>query len=361
MIGTKTFFESKDKGVNLEVRTRLLTIDEIACEQVWKVVEMAGIKEGSLVLFVNKKVTGQSTMTNAVKIVGPANENYLKLKFQTSAASCFEGALTLRVNGGGMEYASRLETKLRTVTGIGWFDPARPEVKKLIQPAPAPMPIAPVAPVLVAAAEVTLEKAGNGPKASVKGLVKNFAACQSIFSTVAAKLEGGLIGKHDVSIIVMSHVGGKPAESGFGAGPVLAAWVRLGYVASVEYEGKKCYTLTAATKTMYDLPPFEPYKGTIESAPASVPRTKKSGRRMGKPSKAKILPPDEMIGIVTKATESYQKLQGIRAEIEKLNAEMAELDKKKAKIAQRLKKLNKQAHKPSLLKSESLLQAFVKK
>lgn len=153
MIDARLSYNNPDNKLVLEVRSTLLSIHDESCEQVWEVVKQADIKQGTFGLFVNKKITGQSNMTNAVKIIGPArNPRFLFLKFQTSASECYEGTLFLRVNGGEMEYASRLHEKLKEITGIGWFDPKFPEFKKVAPPlVPTEMPIARVETALFAA------------------------------------------------------------------------------------------------------------------------------------------------------------------------------------------------------------------
>ena len=136
MVDTRLLYSNEDKAVVLGIHSKLTSIGDDACKQVWRVIEAANIK-GTFVLFVNKKIVGQSNTNTAVKVVGTATNNphHLYLKFQSSAGECYEGSLSLRLNGSNdMEYASRLRDKLKTVTGDGWFNPDVPQVKKVAPP-----------------------------------------------------------------------------------------------------------------------------------------------------------------------------------------------------------------------------------
>jgi hypothetical protein len=351
MPALKETYTNEENTVSLKIQNILDKYDPDACEEVWKVIQlMTDIKQGEFVLRVNKKVTGQSNANGAVKVLGPANRgDFLTLKFQTSADSCYEGTLSLRVYGGQLEYVSKLQEAVRKVTGYGWFDPKQPEVKHIPRPSMQPAPLATVGTALVAAATETAVGNGHISNRSVKGLVKDYARAQAILQKIAAKLEGGLVGNHDLSAIIMGVVTGKETDSGRGAGPVVAAWRKLGYLQRVSEDGRdKRYTLTAKAKTDYDLV-FEPYKGKIESPLSAAPKMTRFGKRMGRPPKARS--GEKMLGRFTKAVANCQKLEKIRADIAVCLAKKKKLDK-------RIAKLNKAAQKPSLLESEALVKSL---
>jgi len=341
MSETKTFFKNDSEELVLEVRSNIGCFSREACEQVWNVILATGVKKGLLVLIVNKKVTGQPG-TDAVKVIGVTDfgSNFVKLKFQASPDTCFEGTLSLRVDR-TMEYGTRLKEILTSVAGVGWYSPGHPETKQVARPTLPQVPLTTVEASLISAAKETMAKT-TGSSPSAKGLVKDSVASKEIFRTIAAKLEGGLIDKRALSIVVMSHAAGKPVESGRGAGPIISAWCKMGYIAPLLDDNGKRYILTEWARSNFDLV-FEAYKGPMPAKKISEPRTAKRGRKGTKDASA-----NKMLARVAKATANCQKLEKIRFAI-------AALEAKARKIEKRLAKLKKLAEKPALIESEALM------
>ena len=172
MLEQKLSYTNADKTVVFGVRSKLMVFNDKACEQVWKVVERTDIKQGTFGLFVNRKIIGQSNITDAVKIVGPApnSPHHLYLKFQTAPGECYEGSLSLRFNGGEMEYASRLRDMLKKVTGDGWFNLKSPEVKRIVPPlVPTVAPITRFDTALFTAATAVVMRRGASKSPSSSG------------------------------------------------------------------------------------------------------------------------------------------------------------------------------------------------
>ena len=345
MAEPKTYFKTQSEELCMEVRTSLESFSREACEQVWDLIQLTTIDNGLLVLVVTKKVTGQPG-AKAVKVVGLANNstNFVLLKFQASPETCFEGTLSLRVDG-ALEYGSRLKEALIDVAGIGWYVVNRPETKQLPRPSLPPLPLATVGASLVSAAKESAAST-NGHNPSVKGLVKNFEASQAVFRIVAAKSVKGVINASDLSLLVMSHIAGKPVESGRGSGPIAAAWRKLDYIDIVpDEDGPKRYFLTEKARKKFSLV-FEEYKGPILADQTYVRRlTNRIGKR------AKSASADKLLRRFAKATANCQKLNKIRDSI-------ADLEAKAQKIEKQLAKLKKLAQNQALLDSEALINQF---
>jgi hypothetical protein len=197
--------------------------------------------------------------------------------------------------------------------------------------------------ILASAATEAAVSNGHLPCIPVKGLFKNASAMQEIFRAVAAKSDGGLIDKRTLSIVIMSHAAGKSVESGRGAGPIIAASCRMGYIVPMINDKGKHYILTEKARTTFDLI-FEAYKGNI--VPVEKPSKLRAIKRCRKRSKDASA--EKMLAYFTKAIVNCQKL-------EKIQDSIADLEAKVLKFGRRITKLKKLAQKPALLESAALM------
>jgi len=251
----KKFYESKSRSLTLEVESALGDLNLESIEPLWKIIEMTSL-EGRFRLCVNRKIQGAHEQSSVVKVIG-LNQmlTLVSAKFQWTSEYCYEGTLSGRdVDGKRTIGASLINQALREITGNSWYDPEIPARKKL-EEAFKPKPLVSVDAAIIAAVTPTeptqpvpVSQDLSQKMVDIKGASRDFELTKRLFKEMSEIATSGQINSHMITAIMMKSIYGlESAKDKKCCGPVMAAWVRKGWL---KREGKKSgvmvYSITDA-------------------------------------------------------------------------------------------------------------------